>query len=369
MKKMILCLSIIIMSGCVADPRLDTGNGNPGLNGIIQVYLDSGKGIVISSSEITNASLNLTGPDGAVQAATWVPGGPTSFNFNCSVSGSHTLAIRQVNTSNRVSQTNVSFGFTAGNNYFITITLGGQVFVQMNESSNVSSVSSAVSSAASSSSSSSSSVVSSSSSSYSSVSSISSSVSSSSSSVSSSSVSSIASSASSAPSETYGIYSETVPLNVVWHYTVEWVNDISLVKVTEQSNVVGEGIKAIQLTMGGSWIEHTAFVIPSYTFADMSSYSNGVISFMVKSSYWIGIGLRSGLFHEEYILLTNDTYGFNTNNVWCTVNVPVKVFTDAGINLSQISYYFSFFAQNTYGAYPGMPVGESVYIDNIYWYK
>jgi len=363
MKKALLLVGILLslaLVSCADDPFANNA-GNVSA-GNIQVALDDNpaasgisKGITVGSSHVTNAVITLTGPNG-VQTATWNLGGSKTFTFNADVTGNYTLGLRQVDTSNFVSTTNVTYSFTSGYDYYITITLGGNVIVNIGTNATLPSSASSVAS------------------SVSSVSSASS-VSSVSSASSVSSVSSVSSSSSSvANGATFGLYSETVPLGVIWDTSCKlfvWADYGAANSIADDTiNPAAEGTKSWRIVctstnvanpwfgIGISWFNKTTGDSTGYT--DLSGYN--YVNFSIRTTKQWKIGIKDGLGDEAWMTASQSyTYGARTNNAWSTVKIPLSAFT--GVDTHYVNQYFMFSSDITLGCLKQ----DTYWLDNIYF--
>jgi len=317
MKKVLLLLGIVLsfaLVSCADDPFNPAGQKLT--SGNVQISLDDNPskagGIVIGSSQVTNAVIRLTGPTGIVQTATWTVGASKTFMFNADVTGAYTLALTQTDTSNYTATTNVPCSFVAGYNYYIAITLGGNVIVNIGTNGVLppsSSVSSVVSSVASS------------------VSSV------------ASSVSSVASSSSSSVAATIAkVYTERttgtqLPMDPSWEV---WPGTGDSVVFTP---VIGafEGFEAIECSKGN--LDWLGFVIKSLTnssgiYADLTGYIYLNVALKATPDFpmniqvgcgqagtvyqkWYDVALvKDGNWHTYQITITNIAPSLLANMQW-----------------------------------------------------
>ncbi len=162
--------------------------------------------------------------------------------------------------------------------------------------------------------------------------------------------------------KTYGLYSDTVPLDIVWN-TDAALDIWNGMAISEDLIDAPEGGKSWVFTGTGTWMGCGLRVNPVTTLKDMRAYTNGNLVFMSKGARRYKVGIKSGGASpvEKWVNMTHGTYGFNTNNTWCTVNIPLSAF--AGVNFGAIEQYFMFVSDSALGYTTG-----SVYrLDNLYW--
>jgi len=337
MKKVLLLLGIVLslaLVSCADDPFSTTGKI---ASGNVQITLDDNgaaltRGIVIGSSQVTNAVIRLTGPTGIVQTATWNIGGSKTFLFNADVTGTYTLGLTQTDTSNYTASTNVTCSFVAGYDYYIAITLGGAVIVNIGTNGTLPSSSS------------------------SSVSSV------------SSSSSSVSSSSSSTSTGTgFGVYNYN-PMGVTWDTDLVfqvWNDGYNSggCAVSNDNTTSATGTNSLQITgiAGKSWFGVSFAVNPTGTYKNMSAYTHLV--FWMKSSHNVTkIGIASGASTQVWLTGAQlATYGWSANNVWHQIDIPLSAFS--GISLSQIASYLMIVADGAnYGT------GYVWNVDSVYYY-
>lgn len=166
--------------------------------------------------------------------------------------------------------------------------------------------------------------------------------------------------------KTFGLYSDTVPLDIVWDTTAKldvWSDWSAGMTISEDLIDAPEGGKSWIFTGTGAWMGAGLRVNPLTSLKDMRAYTNGVISFMYKGTKRFKVGIKSGgtTPAEKWVTMANGTYGFVTNNTWCTVSIPVSAFS--GVNLNSIEQYFMFVADSG----TGYSVGSVYRIDNLFW--
>ena len=181
-----------------------------------------------------------------------------------------------------------------------------------------------------------------------------------SSSSSSSSVSS--SSSSSTPTVgTFGVYSETVPLDVEYDVDAEIISLQGLWSCEIYTNDTvdpGEGsscIKVVGTNLGvgfyirrrplGSTIDFTDIDYIHFMYKGNNGFKVAVVDQFVRS---IDMDVLPG-------------YGLVTNGTWCNIKIPLSAFT--GLDVSKIESYFYIEATPVHGHSPG----DIFYIDNIYF--
>jgi hypothetical protein len=344
MKKALLLLGILMsfaLVSCADDPY--TANGKISNGGITITLDDNGtplKGFTIGTSQVTNAVIKLTSPSGLVQTGTWNVGNSKVFTFNADVTGNYTISLKQVDTSNTIQNDSTNFNLVAGVNYYIGITLGGNVVVNLGGTNGTTSSASSVSST---------------------VSSV------------SSSVSSVSSSSSSVVSgNVYGIYNNAVQ-SVVWDTTVGmglWNDSYNsggatlASDITTYSTGTTNSLKIGAIT-GKGWFGLSFGTLPTGTLINMSAYSGGHLYFWFKSAYGIKeIGLQSGAANNQVFVLAAALtgYGLVADNAWHQVSIPMSAF--AGIDFTQINSYFIMVADGA-----NYTSASAWNIDNVYWTK
>lgn len=352
MKKVLVLMGIALsffLVSCSDEPF--SANGKfLGSTGNVQLVLPDAdvsasvsKGFYVGSSEVTNAVITLTAPGGSVQTQTWSKGGANVFYFTASVTGLYTFGVVETDTSNRVYSTNQQFNFQGGFNYYVTLSLGGNIVVTVGTNGIISSASSVSSSRSSVSS------VSSASSSRSSVSSVSSSSSSSSASV------------PPAGGSTFGIFSETVS-NMIVFDTDAKIEIWNGMTIADDTATAGDGTTSWKFTGTGAWMGMGVRVEPNDAYRNLTAFASGSFRFMYKGSKGFKIGLKSGIGTEAFLYAAQLVpYGLQTNNTWCSVSVPISEFT--GLDMSQIAQYFMFATDPSFG----YAVGDIVNVDNIYF--
>ncbi len=118
---------------------------------------------------------------------------------------------------------------------------------------------------------------------------------------------------------TYGLFSETVPLDIVWNTSAKmdiWTDYGANMTLVEDIITVGEGNRSWKITGTGTWMGMGIRTEPITTLRNLSAYSNGSLNFMYKGTKPIKVGLKSGgaIPTEKWLRLTNGAYGFKTNN-------------------------------------------------------
>jgi hypothetical protein len=326
-----IVLSFALVS-CADDPF--TPNGQKAVSkGNLEITLsDSGvplgkTTIGIGASQVVSAVIRLTGPTGVIQTATWTVGGSSTFLFNADLTGAYTLGLTQTDTSNFTASTNVPCSFVAGYNYYITITLGGNVFVNVGTNgivipptTNTNTTNTNVP----------------------------------------------------PTGTTFGLYSETVPVDVVWD--TDGVMDVwnAGFDVMDDTTTHGDGTTSMKLTCLSSastpaWAGLGLRTEPLNTFKNLSAFTGGYLKFMYRSTTMITkIGIKGGTTAatEKWITgaVLKSTYGLRNDNTWSQVTIPLSAFT--GLNLTNITQYFMLI---TDGA--NHVVGNEYWIDNIYFTK
>lgn len=131
----LLFLSFLALTSC-GDVFKNIG-GSPGGNpSTLTVSLESSAktSIVINSVPVIYAHIQLTDPAGGVQSGEWTPGSSLTFVFHSDYNGIHTLDFYAVDSNQVTNSASTTVNMAAGNNYYITITLGGSVIVIINNS-------------------------------------------------------------------------------------------------------------------------------------------------------------------------------------------------------------------------------------------
>lgn len=124
---------VVVLSGCPNNPfTLEEASlanlGNLKIN--ISQELEKAS-INIGSAQVTKADISLIAPDLSVQTKTWYVGGASVFYYSADLTGSYTISVTETDSSNTVTSTNIQAVFEAGYNYYITLNVGGHVFVKV----------------------------------------------------------------------------------------------------------------------------------------------------------------------------------------------------------------------------------------------
>jgi hypothetical protein len=85
--------------------------------------------IIVSESQITQAVITLTAPNGTTQTATWLPNGTSSFVFSSSQSGAFLITVSDYDNAGDVNTVSNMVELRFNYNYHVTVTLGGQVYI------------------------------------------------------------------------------------------------------------------------------------------------------------------------------------------------------------------------------------------------
>lgn len=165
--------------------------------------------------------------------------------------------------------------------------------------------------------------------------------------------------------QTFGLFSERVPENVVWDTDAKidvWTDYGANALVADDLLAPGFGGKALRLTGTGSWMGVALRVNPLSAVKDLSAFAGGSLKFMYKGNAGFKIGIKSGNGVERWVTSTELAgYGLVLTNAWCTVSVPLACF--AGIDWAAVQQYLMFVADSG----TGYAVGDVHTLDEIHF--
>ncbi len=191
-------------------------------------------------------------------------------------------------------------------------------------------------------------------------------VSSSSSSSSSSVANSSSSSAAFDPAKALVLYAETIAQNVTWGVDINTNQSPSSPNVLSfDTTTAGEGTRSFKIKVNSNVFNVNWLRYPLVTYLDLSAYANGSLNFMVKAPKDLAVSIHVAENYDIMVQLTNGMYGFKNNNTWCTVKIPMSVYTAKGVDLTRLYGYLKFYG----GYYQGITGGEEYFFDKVYFYK
>jgi hypothetical protein len=140
MKKLVAVLiTLVMVIGCSVTPgAFDIAAGK---TAGLAVTIDSGVSrgqIDVDELMVISADITVTLPGGSTENATWTSGGSDTFYFSTVETGMHTVSISETDMGGNTNTFSTDFNVTVGNNYSITITLGGNIYVEVIHSNVVS---------------------------------------------------------------------------------------------------------------------------------------------------------------------------------------------------------------------------------------
>ncbi len=187
---------------------------------------------------------------------------------------------------------------------------------------------------------------------------------------SSSSSSSVASSSSSSaafdPAKALVLYAETIAQNVTWGVDINTNQSPSSPNVLSfDTTTAGEGTRSFKIKVNSNVFNVNWLRYPLVTYLDLSAYANGSLNFMVKAPKDLAVSIHVAENYDIMVQLTNGMYGFKNNNTWCTVKIPMSVYTAKGVDLTRLYGYLKFYG----GYYQGITGGEEYFFDKVYFYK
>lgn len=170
----------------------------------------------------------------------------------------------------------------------------------------------------------------------------------------------------------FSFFSDTFKTSVYWDSDTRldvWEDpengNILTLNVADQTNSTGEGGKAWKidgLAQTIYWIGMGIRVEPLSALRDMSAYSNGSLNFLFRGTRPFKLGLKDGNGEQQWVRpLRLSCYGLQTNDAWCSVSVPLKVFDR--IDFTKIEQYFMWTAD----ASMGYTTNRAYYLDHVYW--
>lgn len=163
---------------------------------------------------------------------------------------------------------------------------------------------------------------------------------------------------------TFGLYTETYPVNVVWDTDAKmdiW-NGFSL---GPDSSTFADGTVSLVFGVSSStWGGYAMRVEPITTLKDISAFSGGYLNFSYKSTKMITkVGIKSASPAVEGWVtgaVCKSSYGLKDDGTWSAVKIPLSAFT--GVDLSKIEQYFMMVADGA-----NWVAGNVWNIDNVYY--
>ncbi len=326
MKKILFFMAVVsslVLVSCSDEPFSPDSqnlNNQSGIHVTIDESAPIGRGITIGESLVVTAAIQLVDPSLNVQSAVWNVGGPSVFVFSAPSTGTYWIKVTETDTNNFSYSYSNSFFFTSGYNYYVNVTLGGQVIVNVgtNGMTNVPPVNTNTNT----------------------------------------------NTNPPAGGATFGIFSETVS-NVVIFDTDTKIDIWNGMTIADDTTTAGDGTTSWRLTgtdTNGGWMGMGIRVEPLTAYRDLSAFASGSYRFMFKGTKGFKLGLKSGLTTEAWLTTAQlMNYGLVTNGTWCTVSIPVTAFT--GLNMGQIAQYLMFVADTS----TGYRNGDVFNLDNIYF--
>ena len=158
---------------------------------------------------------------------------------------------------------------------------------------------------------------------------------------------------------TYGIFSDTIDLDI------DWASDVNLdiwngCTVTEITSTATDGGTCWKILGTGDWCGIGVALTGT---ADISGYSYMNIS--IKASSGFKIGIKDGS-TEGWIASTDlvSSYGLTLDGSWYVIKLPIATVFSA-VDTSSMGQYFMFAADSAMG----YSTGDIYYFDNIYFSK
>lgn len=265
----------------------------------------------------------LRDPTGWVQTAQLLPGDPGTIMFQTRVNGIYDLEVYEFSTNSNgvtnMATNGVSFNVRDGYNYYLQITIGGNIVIVIDTNTNTTNTNT-----------------------------------------------------NPEPPKSFGLYSDSVPISVLWDSDTKldiWndpENGIPLtLSVTDQGSSTGEGAMAWKIA-GLSptiyWIGMGIRVEPLTSYRDLGEFTNGSLNFLFRGTRAFKVGLKDGHGVQQWVRpLQMAFYGLKTNDTWCQIAIPLKKFDK--IDFSKIQQYFMWTADTSMG----YTTNRIYYLDHVYF--